>query len=196
MNTTFTHTVPSAETIRLLQTGRLRFENPGAGIWVPVAPHPHAKPSFCDDNVALAIRDSGGDISHVWDVTESGPFVEFEAHSVWKSPAGKLVDVSPSLIGATRHFVIPSLSAFSRPFPGNVLLSLSSDPFVQEFARYSSLSNAVIAPHRTVGIMTVRTDIVRLWAQQFIEENGVDCDIEKLVKMCLITLDSKGVPSS
>ena len=157
-----------------------------------VAPHPAAKASFCDENVSLQIRDFGGKAKHVWDVTESGPFVEMEAHTIWQGADGRLLDVSPSLIGASRHFVIPSLVPFTRPYPGNVLLSLSNDSIHREFAYYSSLANAVIAPNRVVGCMVVRTDILRIWAREFIEKNSVNCDLEKLIRMCIITLKSRG----
>jgi len=179
-----------------LQTEKLRFENQGAGIWVNVVPHPEAKPSYCDDNVAAQIRDHGGEPVSVWDITESGPFVEIEAHMIWRAPDGRLLDVSPSLLGATRHFVIPSLAPFTRPFPGNVLLPLSSDPRLREFAYYSSLANAVIAPNRVPGQMIIRTDVLRIWARDFVEKEKVTCDMGKLVSACLAVLVSRGATVS
>ena len=196
MNPVSGHSAPSAATVERLQSGKLRFENQGAGIWVDVVPHPEARPNFCDENVAAQIRDHGGEALSVWDVTQSGQFVEIEAHVTWRGMNGRLLDVSPSLIGAPRHFVIPSLARFTLPFPGNVLLALTNAPADIEFARYFTLAYAVIAPNHVAGWMEIRTDVLRIWAQEFVAKNDVKCDMEKLMRACIEVLMSRGAKFS
>jgi hypothetical protein len=68
---------------------------PKCGFWVDVRPHPQAKLGFCDDNVALQIRDYDGSALCVWEFTHNphGQFLEGTAHFIWQSPIGSLLDV-------------------------------------------------------------------------------------------------------
>lgn len=149
-----------------------------------MSPHPAAKRSFCDENVALQIRDHGGESFSAWDVTEHGPLVEMEAHLVWRSPSGSLVDVSPSLVGALRHFIFPSERKFQRPFPGNIIVSLSSDPRIKETAHYLTMAHAVFAKHKAVGSFAFTDAAIKMWVHDFLREGNFTEDAATLEATC------------
>lgn len=158
------------------------------GYWVKVAPHPAATRSNCDANVAAQIRDHGDNPEHVWDAGESGPFLELEAHVIWKGPDGNLLDVSPSLVGANRHFVFPSQEQFHRPFPGNIIIPLVDDAKVRHIASYLMMAHAVLAPHRKVGPNIFTRVNLQMWIHDFLERENVDADPAELLRSCFAVI--------
>lgn len=128
----------------------------------------------------------------VWDVTEMGPFVEFEAHMIWRAPDNSLVDVSPSLVGASRHYILPANQIFRRPFPGNVVLCWTGETALSDYARYLSFAHAILAPHRVPGYNTFPTVMIRSWVREFIRAHHIDADEELLHRVCMQSLTMKG----
>jgi len=158
------------------------------GYWVKVVPHPAATRSNCDANVAAQIRDHGGEPEYVWDAGETGPFLELEAHVIWKGPDGKFLDVSPSLVGAGRHFVFPSQEQFHRPFPGNIIIPLADDEKVRHIAAYLMMAHAVLAPYRKVGPNTFTRANLQMWIHDFLRQEKVDADPAELLRSCLTVI--------
>lgn len=189
------HALPSSRTIELLKSGKIVFPNADKGRWVPVRTRPDTKLGFCDDNVAQAIKSDGGRAVSVWDVTEvDSMFLQLEAHIVWESPTGELVDVGPSVLASKKHFVIPAEQEFKRPFPGNVLFALSNDPKLQEFALHYTLAYAIIAPHVTAGVeQQIDSAMVRQWVKDFLIENRRNYDPDALFAICwTLLLERRG----
>jgi len=50
---------------------------------------------WCHNNVLEQIRRAGGKRVNGWMIWDNGKFVEGEFHSVWESPDGQLVDLTP-----------------------------------------------------------------------------------------------------
>ena len=158
------------------------------GLWVEVAPHPAATRSNCDANVAAQIRDYGGEPHYVWDAGETGPFLELEAHVIWKGSDGKLLDVSPSLVGATRHYVFPAAEKFERPFPGNLVVPLVDNENVRHIAVYLTMAHAVLAPHRKVGPNVFTRPNLQIWISEFLNHERVSADPVELLQTCLTVI--------
>jgi hypothetical protein len=169
------HRIPSHAIASKIRMGNEGTESP-TGFWVPVRPHPQARPNYCDENVALQIKQFGGQAICVWEVTENreDQFLEGTAHFIWRAPSGEYLDVSPSLINAAKHFVIPSAQSFQRPFPGNRFIPLSNDPTTIRNVHILEIAHAALAPNRRPGInVPISRDIVRLWIQDY-------CDLDKM----------------
>ncbi|MFA5360065.1 MAG: SEC-C domain-containing protein [Patescibacteria group bacterium] len=76
-------------------------------ISVPVEPEKYAEESECLPAVKEKIEKDGGSQILGWQVWKSDFWIEAEFHSVWKSPEGKLIDITPKLIFVLPNFSIP-----------------------------------------------------------------------------------------
>lgn len=70
--------------------------------FVEVRPAPGAELGMCQRNVTEHIERNGGTLVHVWAIWANRLFLMSEFHAVWRSPAGALVDVTPTAEGETR----------------------------------------------------------------------------------------------
>lgn len=70
--------------------------------FVEVRPAPGAELGMCQRNVTEHIKRNGGTLVHVWAIWKNALFLMGEFHAVWRSPAGTLVDVTPTAEGETR----------------------------------------------------------------------------------------------
>jgi hypothetical protein len=65
-------------------------------LWVEVIPETWAHQNECFPNVQGKIDRDGGSYVNGWVIWQwANIMIEAEAHSVWQSPAGKLVDITP-----------------------------------------------------------------------------------------------------
>lgn len=64
--------------------------------YIPVHPEPWALPSECFPNVKQMVNIHGGRCINGWAVWQWGNIlIETEAHAVWQSPLGDLIDITP-----------------------------------------------------------------------------------------------------
>lgn len=70
--------------------------------FVEVRPAPGAELGMCQRNVTEHIKRNGGTLVHVWAIWANRLFLMGEFHAIWRSPAGGLVDVTPTAEGETR----------------------------------------------------------------------------------------------
>jgi hypothetical protein len=70
--------------------------------FVEVRPAPGAELGMCQRNVTEHIKRNGGTLVHVWAIWANRLFLMGEFHAVWRSPAGNLVDVTPTAEGESR----------------------------------------------------------------------------------------------
>lgn len=54
-----------------------------------------SKFGFCYDNVAEYVRRNGGSIQYCYLLWESKKHIVAEHHSIWRSPEGELIDITP-----------------------------------------------------------------------------------------------------
>lgn len=65
---------------------------------VPARPENYSSAGECHRSVAQKIKQDGGSAQFGWVIWEIPPWeIQVEFHSVWKSPEGELVDVTPPL---------------------------------------------------------------------------------------------------
>lgn len=66
------------------------------------------RPQKCHENVADAIAKLGGSIQYGWSVWEGQSlWLEAEFHSVWVTPNGEWVDITPDPDGETQRLFVP-----------------------------------------------------------------------------------------
>ena len=83
-------------------------------VYVPVKPDSGAEFNECFRSVKNYIAEHTGDMQHGWIIWElPNEFLEAEFHSVWISPSGEFIDVTPKPDGETRIlFVTDSTRVF------------------------------------------------------------------------------------
>jgi hypothetical protein len=71
-------------------------------------PYPY-EPGVCHLNVEHCVKTHGGSGVTGWMIWDQNPaFAESEFHSVWKSPAGELIDITPRIDGEEVVTFLPS----------------------------------------------------------------------------------------
>ena len=119
---------------------------------VPVEPAGHALPNECFDNVWEQMRREGGGFAYGWCIWEwPHVYLEAEHHSVWISPEGTMVDVTPKPEGETQILflrddtLLPD-TTFTKRIE-NRRFSLKSDPDITRFFEAASAVNRFVDEH-------------------------------------------------
>jgi hypothetical protein len=108
-------------------------------VYVPVRPAAHAQLLACFPNVDRQVQLNGGQAVTgrlAWTDPEVR-YLNFEAHAVWRTPAGDLVDVTPKADGEERVLFAPDprVAYRGRLIPSQYL-PLVDDPEVHAFCRW------------------------------------------------------------
>ena len=103
--------------------------------FIQVAPRHDSGHLDCFNDVQRHISENGGSIVHGWLLWEwPNVLVEAEFHAVWKSPDGKLLDVSEKPQGETTIlFVEDKTRIFTGSSVDNVRMAVGNDPRIMEF---------------------------------------------------------------
>lgn len=99
--------------------------------FVPVRPEGFAEYGYCHLNVREKVARDGGSCSAGWLIwLASDVFIEAEFHSVWRSPGGELIDVTPKPDGERRVLFVPDAGRVwdGGPPPPNLFRPLSDSP--------------------------------------------------------------------
>ena len=104
-------------------------------VWVPVDPRADSTFGDCFKDVERQVSEKGGDIVYGWIVWEwPRILIEGEFHAVWKSPVGKLIDLTTKPDGEQRIVFVPDPQ---RSYEGrqrdNLRLALWDHNLVHEF---------------------------------------------------------------
>lgn len=102
--------------------------------YVPVAAQEWSLPSECFPNVQKMVRENGGQQVNGWAIWQwANVLVEAEAHSVWQSPKGRLVDITPHDNGETDIlFLADPDMVYDNNTIASVRSALTSSPLVAE----------------------------------------------------------------
>lgn len=103
--------------------------------YVSVAAQEWSLPCECFPNVQKMVREHGGQQVNGWAIWQwANILVEAEAHSVWQSPEGELIDITPHVNGENE---ILFLKDDDMVYKGNTIasirLALTSSQLVAEF---------------------------------------------------------------
>jgi len=127
-------TTPSRITADIRRMCHRRIQNVDAPIFVAVSPRADSKINDCFHTVRQQVAEHGGSIQHGWTIWESpGIYLEAEFHAVWRSPDGRLLDVSRKLEKEQQIvFSADHVRVFSGRRMDNIRMALSNDPRVTE----------------------------------------------------------------
>jgi SEC-C motif-containing protein len=91
----------------------------------------------CFIDVEARVEKSGGTVQYGWRIwLLPAILVEAEFHSVWRSPSGKLIDVSTPPDVASRILFAPdTVRAYEGRQVNNIRMPLGDDPRIAEFIR-------------------------------------------------------------
>lgn len=103
--------------------------------YVPVAAQEWCLPNECFPNVERMVQEQGGQQINGWAIWQwANILVEAEAHSVWRSPEGELMDITPYVNGENE---ILFLRDDNMVYKGNTIasirLALTSSKLVAEY---------------------------------------------------------------
>lgn len=89
----------------------------------------------CFENVKKRVQEAGGSIQYGWHIWEwPAVMLEAEFHSVWISPDGSLIDVSPQPSKFSKVLFLPDpVRIYQGRRVNNIRMALSDDPSVHEF---------------------------------------------------------------
>ncbi|MCD2324759.1 hypothetical protein LQ953_12110 [Sphingomonas sp. IC-56] len=109
---------------------------PGVPEYVDVVPGEAARIAYCFDNAAAAVARGGGEVAYGWAIWRwPGRYFEAEHHGIWRSPEGRLIDVTPMLYGQTRTLFLSDPQAVfdSLRYRANVLGAEPGNAVAEEY---------------------------------------------------------------
>jgi len=88
----------------------------------------------CFMDVRMQVDDHGGSIQHGWTIWEwPGVFSEAEFHAVWRTPEGRLLDVTKKKDGEDRILFAPDpYRVFENKRIDNIRMVIGRDPRIKE----------------------------------------------------------------
>ena len=118
--------------------------------YIPVQIQTWSRPMECFPNVQHLIRDQGGTQVNGWAIWQwANILIEAEAHSIWKSPEGKLIDITPHDNGETEIlFLQDSTMVYNGISIGNIRRALTNSPLVAEFITLSEHVEAIMCSYK------------------------------------------------
>lgn len=127
-------------------------------VFLTLQPNPKAILSECFANVQEHIKENGGSIQLGWVIWETpGIMLEGMFHAVWRSPEGKLVDVTPQMDGERQLLFLPDSAATIHKESGDhvaiLRMPLVDDPLLHEYIRLGDSKDALKV--RTQGRLTM-----------------------------------------
>ena len=109
-----------------------------------------SKPMECFFNVAQMVQKNGGQQVNGWIIWQwANILVEAEAHSVWKSPEGKLVDITPHDGEESQILFLrdDSLVFLEQSIP-NIRLAITGSPLVAELIELSEVVDNIMCSYK------------------------------------------------
>lgn len=107
--------------------------------YIPVKPQEWSRPMECFPNVEKMVQEYGGQQVNgraIWQW--SNILVEAEAHAVWKSPEGQLIDITPHDYNEEKIlFLCDKSMTYDGEQIGNIRLALTGSPLVDELIELS-----------------------------------------------------------
>lgn len=105
--------------------------------YVTVKAQEWSLPNECFPNVERMVQENGGQQANGWAIWQwANVLVEAEAHSVWQSPEGGLIDITPHNNGETEIlFLADPDMIYDNNTIASVRLALTSSPLVAELIR-------------------------------------------------------------
>lgn len=119
-------------------------------VYIPVVAQKWSLPSECFPNVECMVREQGGQQVNgrvVWQWMNI--IVEVEIRSVWRSPEGELIDITPRANGEREIlFLHDAGMVYSGQSIGNVKLAINGLPLAAELVDFGDRIDAVMCSYK------------------------------------------------
>lgn len=117
--------------------------------YVPVAVQEWSRPRECFPNVERMVQEHGGQQINGWAIWQwANILVEAEAHSVWQSLEGELIDITPHDNGETEILFLPDAGmVYSGLSMGNVRLAITDSPLAAELVDLGNKIDGVMCSY-------------------------------------------------
>ena len=132
-------------------------------VFVAVHPEPWAVYRDCFSNVLHMIQLHGGVMVLGWTIWQWGNILlDAEAHAIWQSPDGKLVDITPHSYQETSILFLQdsSVNYHEAPIP-NHRQALTQSPLVAKLIQLHNQQDAIMCSCQAMDFYTVPADLVR-----------------------------------
>lgn len=118
--------------------------------YIPVAVQKWSRPMECFPNVERMVQEQGGQQVNGWAIWQwANILVEAEAHSVWQSPEGQLMDITPHDNGESQIlFLCDDSMVYSGQQIGNVRLAITGSPLAAELIDLSQQTEAAMSNYK------------------------------------------------
>lgn len=118
--------------------------------YVPVAVQEWSRPRECFPNVERMVQKQGGQQINGWAIWQwANILVETEAHSVWQSPEGELMDITPHDNGEREIlFLHDAGMVYSGQSIGNVRFAITGSPLAAELVDLGNKIDAVMCSYK------------------------------------------------
>ena len=115
-------------------------------LYIDVTPEPYAKIKECFSAVNNKVNKDGGSRQLGWQIWQiPGVIIEAEFHAVWKSPKGRLVDITPKSKPINKILFIPDCnSKYDGAQRNNIRLNVSGNRLVDDFIRTSDAMHRLL----------------------------------------------------
>jgi hypothetical protein len=145
----FMETTPKIITEKIIQLCN-KIINDSSPVFVPVIPDKSAIINECFPNVDNVISRMGGSRVNGWAIWQwDNKLVEAEAHAVWKSLDGDLLDITPHRNGEEGIlFLQDNNMIYNEENIDNVRMTLTESPLVKEFISLSEEYFFFLAPYK------------------------------------------------
>jgi hypothetical protein len=133
--------------------------------YVKVTPRDFALPRECFYNVRTAIESFGGQFAYGWTIwLWPNVLIEAEHHAVWKTPSGRLIDVTPKAEGERKIVFLQDDSA-TYDFEidvqrDSVRKPLVEDPDVAQWLKLAADSFSIMKSNRTGEVVNVTPELL------------------------------------
>lgn len=105
--------------------------------YIPVRSDTNCKPRYCFPNVREKVDSSGGKVITGWIIWKRGNmYLYAEAHAIWETPKGELIDITPKEDGEEQIMFLPDdrVEYKGRSIPSK-FLPLTKSKRVMDFIR-------------------------------------------------------------
>ncbi|MDL2232360.1 SEC-C domain-containing protein [Ruminococcaceae bacterium OttesenSCG-928-L11] len=130
--------------------------------YVSCNPHPEALPSECFPNVKLLVQEIGGKMLCGWAIWQrANVLIEAEAHAIWETPNGSLLDVTPHSRNEPEIlFLIDESMEYRGQIIRNKRRPLTNSPLVKEFIALFEQRETIIIQSEGP-LITMPADLMR-----------------------------------
>lgn len=118
--------------------------------YIPVEAQTWGSPMECFPNVQRIVREQRGTQINGWAIWQwANILIEAEAHSVWESPEGKLIDITPHDYGEKEILFLRDYSmVYSGQNIRNIRCALTNSPLVAEYIGLSEQIEAIMCSYK------------------------------------------------